>query len=202
MSETKNLSTKQRILAISIELFAKYGFKDITMRRIAKETGIKASSIYNHFKSKEDILNSIFNIFKEKIKQADIALPDFKSPMQYFSLSYEYFKSVMWDPTTLKIMKIITAEHFYSRSVRDLLIEEMTVKPVKATKYILDIMKSEKMIGDFDTQVLAEEYCAYIGYLIFEQNFLKSSPNIDYIDEKMKQHNEFFVNSILKNGEK
>lgn len=201
MSKKEQHSTKQCILNVSIDLFAEYGFKEVTMRKIAEKVGIKASSLYKHYDSKECIIKSIFDVFKEKIKQTELEIPQFKSPMEYFELAYEQFKKVMWEPSILKIMKIITSDHIYSSSVRELLINEMTVKPVQATKYVLDMMKGDGMIGNVDTQLLSEEYCAYIVYLVFEQNFLYNNPSIDLIDQKMKQHNDFFINYVLTKGE-
>jgi AcrR family transcriptional regulator len=37
------------------------------MREIAKEVGIKESSIYNHYKNKEEILSSLFDYLAEKL---------------------------------------------------------------------------------------------------------------------------------------
>ncbi len=194
-------STKQKILEITIDLFSKYGFKEVTMRQIASEVGIKASSLYKHFESKEDLLESIFAFFREKLRQTELEVPEFRSLREYFTLAYEQFKEIMWEPTVLKIARIITMEQLRSNSVRAFLVEEMIVKPIQATKYVLDMMKEQGMIRDIDTRVIAEEYCGYIAYLYFEQNFLHTEPSLDVIDEKMKQHNAFFVRHILKQGE-
>ena len=191
-------TTKQKILDSAIDLFSQYGFKEVSMRQIANEVGIKASSLYKHYSSKEDILENIFALFTEKLRQTEIEVPEFTSLSEYFTQSFEQFKAIMWEPTVLKIAKIITIEQMYSRTVREFLLQEMTVKPVQATKYVLDMMQRQGMIRDMDTRVLAEEYCAYIVFLYFEQNFLHTSPNLDVIDEKMKQHNDFFISNILK----
>lgn len=193
-------TTKQRILDVAINLFSQYGFKDVTMRQIAGEVGIKASSLYKHYASKENILENIFAFFQEKLRQTELEVPAFNSLSDYFTLAYEQFKEIMWEPTVLKIAKIITAEQMHSCSAREFLAKEMTVKPVQATKYVLDMMKDQAMISDIDTQVVAEEYCAYVVYLYFEQNFLHTAPSLDVIDKKMTQHNDFFVRYILKQG--
>jgi len=201
MPQQAEASTKQRILEVSIELFAKYGFKDVTMRQIAKEVGIKASSLYKHYESKEDILNNIFALFKEKLTQTEMRMPDFKSPSEYFTLAYEQFKQVMWESDVLKIAKIITREQQHSQSVREFMVRELVEKPNQITTYVFDIMAKQGLIRETDTRVLAEEYNAYIVYLYFEQNFLYDSPSLDVIDKKMKQHNEFFARYVLKQGE-
>ena len=53
------MNTKEKILSKSLDLFSKYGYSDMSMENLAKEVGIKAPSIYKHFKSKKDIFNTI-----------------------------------------------------------------------------------------------------------------------------------------------
>ncbi len=53
-------STKKRILEAAYRLFVKNGYQGSSMRDIAEEAGIKASSIYNHFSRKEDIFEAVF----------------------------------------------------------------------------------------------------------------------------------------------
>lgn len=55
------MSTKKEneIMMAALQLFAQKGFDAITMNMIAKAVHIKAPSLYKHFQSKNDILNSI-----------------------------------------------------------------------------------------------------------------------------------------------
>ena len=52
----KRSDTSQRLLIAAIEMFADRGFESTSMRDLASEVGIKAPAIYNHYRSKEDIL--------------------------------------------------------------------------------------------------------------------------------------------------
>ncbi len=63
------LSTKERIVRTAIDLFAEKGYESASMREIARGTGIKASSIYNHFSSKEEILLVLLDIFRDLIEK-------------------------------------------------------------------------------------------------------------------------------------
>jgi AcrR family transcriptional regulator len=49
--------TQRRILLVSIPLFARRGYDGTSMRDIARAAGIKASSIYEHFNGKDDLLH-------------------------------------------------------------------------------------------------------------------------------------------------
>ena len=62
MQET-GLDTKSRIFYASLRLFAIDGVENTTTRGIADAAGIKCASIYNHYKSKDDILRDCYQYF-------------------------------------------------------------------------------------------------------------------------------------------
>ena len=66
-------TTKEKILFTSIKLFSQRGYKEVSVRDISKAVGIKAASIYNHFRSKSAILDAIYTFYDE---QWNAALPD------------------------------------------------------------------------------------------------------------------------------
>jgi AcrR family transcriptional regulator len=203
MDIKQDLTTREKILDVSIDLFAQKGFRDISVREIAKAVGIKASSLYKHYENKEDILESIFTLFREKIVQTSYPKEELRRyinavpPMQYLDESFQLFKQVMWSPLTLKIAKIITIEQQRNQSVRKFFVQELIEKPNETLRYVFDLMVENGSIHPLDTRVLAEEYNSYIIFLFFEQNFLHESINLDEIERKMKQHNEFYAHNIL-----
>ena len=207
MNKGQERSTKEKIMLASIDLFAEKGYKEISVREIAKAVGIKASSLYKHYENKEDILESIFAMFQEKMGQTAFPQEELKgyvnsvSPETYFYESFELFKKIMWAPVFVKIARIITIEHRRSQSVRKFFLEELIEKPAQMLRDVLDIMTENGSIGRVDTRVAAEEYTSYIVYLFFEQNFLKESLSLEEIERKMAQHNDFFVHTILKKKE-
>lgn len=50
---------KKQIINAAIQLFSKHGYRATTMRQIGKKAGITAGSLYNHVRSKEEILLEI-----------------------------------------------------------------------------------------------------------------------------------------------
>ncbi|MCR5624453.1 MAG: TetR/AcrR family transcriptional regulator [Lachnospiraceae bacterium] len=49
----------EKIIAAAYDEFLHYGFKDASMRRIAKSCGMSASGLYKHFSSKEDMFAAL-----------------------------------------------------------------------------------------------------------------------------------------------
>ena len=58
--------TRDRILLESMKLFSIEGFDAVSIRKIAKEVGIRDSALYKHFSSKKEILDTLVEESKEK----------------------------------------------------------------------------------------------------------------------------------------
>jgi len=59
----ETFSTKEKIIYTAVNLFSDNGYDNVSMLDIAKVVGIKASSIYNHFPSKADILKNLYEFY-------------------------------------------------------------------------------------------------------------------------------------------
>ncbi|WP_189132440.1 TetR/AcrR family transcriptional regulator [Wenjunlia tyrosinilytica] len=53
--------TRQRIQDVAVELFAEQGYEKTSLREIADRLDVTKAALYYHFKTKEDILVSIFD---------------------------------------------------------------------------------------------------------------------------------------------
>lgn len=66
-------NTKDLILDAALELFARNSYHTVSMRDIANAVGIKPASIYNHYPSKDALLETIYQFFDSNMKRL---LPD------------------------------------------------------------------------------------------------------------------------------
>ena len=81
----KNITQNRRaeIIEIAAKLFKIKGFTATTMRDIAEQVGMEAASMYNHIKSKDEILQAIcFKISNEYISQLNTIENQIKSPVE------------------------------------------------------------------------------------------------------------------------
>ena len=63
------MQTKEKILNAALSLFAEKGYDGTSVEQIAELVGIKAPSLYKHFKGKEDILNALIDIAEERYEE-------------------------------------------------------------------------------------------------------------------------------------
>lgn len=64
-NKIQGLTTKDKILQAAMQLFFEHGYKDVSYEMLIKETGFSKGAIYHHFKSKDDLLVSVFDFFHE-----------------------------------------------------------------------------------------------------------------------------------------
>ena len=71
------IDRKNQIMAECLALFSKHGYDGVSMRDIAKVVGFRESALYKHYKSKQEILDSIFACMKVRFKEVseEINLP-------------------------------------------------------------------------------------------------------------------------------
>ena len=68
------MNTKQRIIEEALILFSKKGYSDTYVGDIASAVGIKAPSLYKHFKSKQEIFDAILDLLKDSYTEYTLAL--------------------------------------------------------------------------------------------------------------------------------
>ena len=135
------ITTKQRILTCAVDLFASKGYTETSVRDIALAVGINASSLYNHFKSKDDILRFLLNDFDEHSENM-FNHPDLyeilrKNPTAEGILTcLELSLSILSDAKYQKTLHVIFQEHHRNSIIRDYVAKLL----MEAEDYVLKIL--------------------------------------------------------------
>lgn len=67
---TTGAETAEKLRNAALELFARSGYAAVSMRAIAARTGVQAGAIYNHFPTKQDLLNELLQVHMETLLAA------------------------------------------------------------------------------------------------------------------------------------
>ncbi|MFD0026280.1 TetR/AcrR family transcriptional regulator [Streptomyces sp. NPDC058382] len=62
-------NTRQRIQDVALELFAEQGYEKTSLREISEKLDVTKAALYYHFKTKEDILVSIFEDLNRPVEE-------------------------------------------------------------------------------------------------------------------------------------
>ena len=75
----------------ALTLFARKGYKGTSVKNIADAVGIKDASLYNHFRSKQEIFNSVVELIMEHISglSETLGMPQYDKPDKPVSAFYE-----------------------------------------------------------------------------------------------------------------
>lgn len=112
------MSTKERILDEALMLFSENGYDGTSVERIAEKVGIKAPSLYKHFKGKEDILNAIIDNAEARYEESfgsEKRIGRFpESKEEFVRITMDRISFTMHDPMIRKIRKFLVQEQFRS----------------------------------------------------------------------------------------
>lgn len=70
----ETIPTKQKIMEQALRLFAQKGFDAVSVEQIATAVGIKAPSLYKHYKSKQAIFEAIFAEMQRRYDAQTLAM--------------------------------------------------------------------------------------------------------------------------------
>jgi len=90
-------ATRDRVLAVSLELFNERGIDRVTTAEIAEAAGINEGNLYYYFQKKEQLALALFEYFAAAaLATADQALGDPAAPETYAAYNRGWF-ALMWD---------------------------------------------------------------------------------------------------------
>jgi AcrR family transcriptional regulator len=78
---------RERVLHAAIALGDSGGFESLTMRKLAKELGVEAMSLYNHVAGKDDLLDGMVDIVFSEIELPPTDAGDWKAAMRKRAVS-------------------------------------------------------------------------------------------------------------------
>lgn len=110
------MTTKERIVEEALTLFSTKGFKGTSVKNIAEAVGIKDASLYKHFKSKQEILDTIVATMKLHIGEMSqhMGLPN-DEDMKKTSLVYASYNEDMLVELSKNIFLFYLKDSFISR---------------------------------------------------------------------------------------
>ena len=158
------MSTKEKILDAALTLFAENGYDGTSVEQIANIVGIKAPSLYKHYKGKEDILNALIDSaetrYDEMFGSENHIGKILENREEFIKMTMGRVAFTMRDPMIRKIRKLLVQEQF-----RNERISEVTTKHQldgiqgMFAKIIKGMMDAEIVVKD-DPKLLAVELTA------------------------------------------
>ena len=124
------MGRKEEIIYAALELAAEKGIKGVSMSQIADKVGIKAPSLYNHFKSKDEIVREMYSFLRDRAQAggSNVAM-DFskfadKSVEGILLDSVSAYMRIVSDQYMLRFFKVLYSERATNPVAAQIIVEE------------------------------------------------------------------------------
>ena len=147
-------NTKERILRAALELFAREGYEAVGVAEIAEAVGVKAPSLYKHYKGKRDIFDHILRRMEELDAEAAKACslptaPPGRDPEGYAragvaelaAFARRQFRFWTEDPFAAAFRRMLTVEQYRSAEMAALYRAHLGAGPLEYTAAVLGSME-------------------------------------------------------------
>ena len=148
MSDTR----KKEIIMAILELAANKGLGNVSMNMIADKVGIKKPSLYNHFASKEELVEAMYQFLREEAKKnANVGAIDYtvifagKSALEILRMMVGGYFNMNQQEHMLNFYKVIYSERSIQPMAAKILAEE-TEKMIIETKQLFYAMEVHKLL--------------------------------------------------------
>ena len=156
------MERKEEVILAALELASESGLQSVSMARIAGKIGIKTPSLYNHFRSKEEIVKSMYSYLREKARQnrpSGLVDPeDFasKSLERILTESVSAYLGMVTDPNMMRFFRVLYSERSINPLAAEIMLEETEhmIRSTRSLFYALAVHGKMKNEG-IDTAAMA-----------------------------------------------
>ncbi|MEG0322753.1 MAG: helix-turn-helix domain-containing protein [Raoultibacter sp.] len=170
MSIRQTRNTKAAILDASTRLFSERGFAAVTVKDIAAEVGIKDASLYNHFKSKQEIFDTIIDealaVLKEAYGRQGILYEETDDASGYSGIPFDVLREKILitfdyffnDARIVQLRHLLVINQFESKKAGDAYRLIFIERPLALQKTVFEQLIATGEFEYADSQQLALEF--------------------------------------------
>ena len=188
LSEQKNLD----ILEAASDLFKEHGFSDVSMDSIAERAGVSKRTVYNHFESKDALIEAIVDKMIQRFKDAARVDYDPATPL------YEQLRTIANRQVEMEIddETVSTARMLLAGMLTSPLVCKEALKEAKAKEDPL-LTWVQDAVDDGRLEIESVETAVRLFRSLLESNFFW--PSITEVhDVPQGVERELFLDSAVK----
>ena len=202
------MDTKHRILDEALTLFSEKGYANVFVADIAERVGIKAPSLYKHYKNKQAIFDAIIEEMNRRfleeagalqINGADAAKDAeiYKniSEEQLVILGNNLFLYFLHDDYTRRFRKMLTIEQFHDRNLADVYMKQYVDDPLSYQGMLLGMMVSAGVLQAENVEIMTLHFYApiYMLLTICDREPKREAEALKTLEEHIRQFNRLYA---------
>lgn len=201
------MNTKEKILDEALTLFSEKGYANVFVGDIADRVGIKAPSLYKHYKNKKAIFDAIIDEmnrrFNEQAKALQINGTDAEADAEIYrnlsedkllKLGRELFLYYLHDDYTRRFRKMLTIEQFHDKELAKVYSKLYVDDPLSYQGMLLGLMVSAGVLKTDNVDIMTLHFYAPIYYLltICDREPEREEQSLKMLDEHIRQFDRLY----------
>lgn len=201
------MDTKQRILDESLTLFSEKGYANVYVNDIAERVGIKAPSLYKHYKSKRAIFEAIVKKMNENFEEqakalsingtdaaADSKIYEDMSEDRLLVLGRQLFLYYLHDDYNSRFRKMLTIEQFGDKDLADMYSKLYVDDPLSYQSMLLGMVAASGLLKTDNVEIMTLHFYAPIYYLltICDRDPSREPWALQTLDAHIRQFNHLY----------
>lgn len=175
----KFMDTKHRILDEALTLFSEKGYANVYVSDIAERVGIKAPSLYKHYRNKRAIFDAIIDEMNHRFEQqaqalsisgtdptADAEVYKNMDEEHLIKLGNDLFRYYLHDSYTKRFRKMLTLEQFQDQELARVYSQQYFDMPLSYQGMLLGLMVSQGLLVTGNVPIMTLQFYAPIYMLL------------------------------------
>ena len=173
------MDTKHRILDKALTLFSEKGYANVYVSDIAERVGIKAPSLYKHYRNKRAIFDAIIDEMNHRFEQqaqalsisgtdptADAEVYKNMDEDHLIKLGNDLFRYYLHDSYTKRFRKMLTLEQFQDQELARIYSQQYFDMPLSYQGMLLGLMVSQGLLVTGNVPIMTLQFYAPIYMLL------------------------------------
>ncbi len=203
----EKLPTKKRIILEALNLFAEKGYEAVSVAQIAAAVGIKAPSLYKHYKSKQDIFHAILAEMTDRYEKQTAAMQmngtEAEQDMELFQniseeklieMGKRLFLYLLHDEYIAKFRKLLAVEQHHNRELAKQYVKQYIDAPLMYQGMVLDLLIRRKTMIKNDSRTMALQFYGPLFLLLTlcDCHPEREGEALQMIERHIKQFNDLY----------
>ena len=201
------MDTKHRILDEALTLFSEKGFANVFVNDIAERVGIKAPSLYKHYKNKQAIFDAIIDEmnhrFDEQAQTLSINGTDPNADAEVFGnmdedrlvkLGMDLFKYFLHDSYTKRFRKMLTLEQFQNKELAKVYSQQYIDMPLTYQGMLLGLLVAQGLLVTVNVPVMTLQFYApiYMLLTVCDREPDREQEALNILEEHIRQFDKLY----------
>ena len=196
---------RNEIVFATLELAAEKGLGSVSMQQIANKIGITKASLYNHFSSRDEIVEAMYETIRQASKQKVVrtnidydALAKSGTFYEVIMKAVSSYRAIVQEPQMFLFYKLIMAERSINPAAAEIMVKE-TKTMIDATKVLFRSLEANGKAEFMDLDSAAFSFSMAI-HSIIDYGFDLENAGVGSNDDMLNGYIEEFCRLYGRKG--